>query len=322
MPELPEVETIKRQLQKEIAGKKITGVLVLAEKTLKMPKARFLKNVVGTKIKSVERRAKLLIWNLNNGWSILTHLKMTGQYILSTTRDTNSMTRLAVSLRGGVKRATCLPAGRRGNLLAISQSRVILNKAKQSEESSVVNPHTRVIFSFGQKLKVLFNDMRRFGYLKLIKTSDLPKFLDKEYGPEPLDKKFTVKKFEEVLKRRPNMKIKQLVMEQKLIAGIGNIYAQEACFMARVLPMRQAKSLKSAEIKYLYLAIRKVMNDAIKYGGTSSENYLNLYGKQGDFVKRLKVYGRGKEKCRRCGHILKTIKLGGRGTVYCGECQK
>jgi len=270
MPELPEVETIKRQLQKEIASKKITGVLVLAEKTLRMPKAQFIKNVVGAKIKSVERRAKLLIWNLNNGWSILTHLKMTGQYVYD----------------------------------------------------GEVHKHTRVVFSFGPKLKIMFNDMRRFGYLKLIKTDDLPKFLEKEYGPEPFDKKFTLKKFDEILKRRPNMKIKQLLMEQRLIAGVGNIYAQEACFMARVLPTRSAKSLKPAEIKYLYLAVRKVMNDAIKYGGTSSENYLNFYGKQGDFVKRLKVYGRGKEKCRRCGSILKTIKLGGRGTVYCGECQK
>lgn len=269
MPELPEVETIKRQLQKEIAGKKIAGVEVLAEKTLRTPKKEFIKIVVGAKVKSVQRRAKLLIWNLNNSWSILTHLKMTGQYVYD----------------------------------------------------GEAHKHTRVVFSFG-KLKIMFNDMRRFGYLKLMKTADLPKFLDKEYGPEPLDKKFTIKKFQEVLKRRPNMKIKQLLMEQKLIAGVGNIYAQEACFMARVLPMRSAKSLKTTEIKKLYDSIRKVMTEAIKYGGSSSENYLNLYGKQGDFVKRLKVYGRAKQKCRRCRAILKTIKLGGRGTVYCGECQK
>lgn len=270
MPELPEVETIKRQLHKEIAGKKITGVEVLTEKTLKTPKAQFLKYTVGVKIKSVERRAKLLILNLNNGWSILTHLKMTGQYVYD----------------------------------------------------GEAHKHTRVIFSFGPKLKIMFNDMRRFGYLKLFKTADLPKFLDEEYGPEPLEKKFTVKKFTEVLARRPNMKIKQLLMEQKLVAGIGNIYAQEACFMSQVLPTRPAKSLRPAEIKKLYDSIRKVMTEAIKYGGSSAENYLNLYGKQGDFVKRLKVYGRGKEKCRRCGSILKTIKLGGRGTVYCGNCQK
>jgi formamidopyrimidine-DNA glycosylase len=270
MPELPEVETIKRQLHKEIAGKKITAVVVLAEKTLRTPKARFLKYTIGAKVKSVERRAKLLILNLNNGWSILTHLKMTGQYVYD------------------------------------------------GEE----HKHTRVVFSFGPKLKIMFNDMRRFGYLKLFKTDDLPNFLTKEYGPEPLDKNFTIKKFSEVLERRPNMKIKQLLMEQKMIAGIGNIYAQEACFMSQVLPMRPAKSLKSAEVKKLYDSIRKVMTEAIKYGGTSAENYLNLYGKQGDFVKRLKVYGRCKEKCCRCGSILKTIKLGGRGTVYCGECQK
>lgn len=269
MPELPEVETIKRQLNKEISGKKITAVEVLSEKTLKTPKVQFLKYTIGAKVKSMERRAKLLILNLNNGWSILTHLKMTGQYVYD----------------------------------------------------GEAHKHTRVVFSFG-KLKIMFNDMRRFGYLKLFKTDDLPKFLAKEYGPEPLGKQFTVTKFSEVLKRRPNMKIKQLLMEQKLIAGIGNIYAQEACFMSQIMPTRQAKSLKPAEIKKLYENIRRVMSEAIKYGGTSAENYLNLYGKQGDFVKRLKVYGRGKEKCKHCGSILKTIKLGGRGTVYCGKCQK
>ncbi|MDD2758332.1 MAG: bifunctional DNA-formamidopyrimidine glycosylase/DNA-(apurinic or apyrimidinic site) lyase [Patescibacteria group bacterium] len=270
MPELPEVETIKRQLNHEIDGKKITGVEVLAVKTVRTPKAKFLKGVVGAKIVSVERRAKLLIWNLNNGRSILTHLKMTGQYVYD----------------------------------------------------GEAHKHTRVIFSFGPKSKIMFNDMRRFGYLKLVKTADLPKFLEKEYGPEPLEKSFTARKFAEVLKRRPNMKIKQLMMEQKLLAGVGNIYAQEACFMARILPMHPAKSLKPTEIKKLYDSIRQVMIEAIKYGGTSAENYLNLYGQEGGFVPRLKVYGRGKEKCRRCGSILKTIKLSGRGTVYCEMCQK
>jgi formamidopyrimidine-DNA glycosylase len=269
MPELPEVETIKRQLHKEIAGKKITGVIVLTVKTLKTPKARFLKRTIGAKVKSVERRAKLLIWNLSNGWSILIHLKMTGQYVYD----------------------------------------------------GEIHKHTRVVFSFG-KLKIMFNDMRRFGYLKLFKTADLPKFLAKEYGPEPLGKNFTIKKFPEVLKRRPNMKIKQLLLEQKLISGIGNIYAQEACFMARVLPTRQAKNLKSAEIKKLYESIHKVLSEAIKYGGSSAENYLNLYGEKGDFVPRLKVYGRAGLKCKRCGGVLKMIKLGGRGTVYCKACQK
>ena len=269
MPELPEVETIKRQFHKEIAGKKITGVVVLTDKTLKTPKARFLKYTIGAKVKSVERRAKLLIFNLNNGFSILTHLKMTGQYVYD----------------------------------------------------GETHKHTRVIFSFG-KLKIMFNDMRRFGYLKLIKIDDLPKFLAKEYGPEPLDKNFTLKKFVDVLKRRPNMKIKQLLLEQKLISGIGNIYAQEACFTASVLPTRRAKNLKPNEIKKLYESIRKVLSEAIKYGGSSAENYLNLYGEKGGFVPRLKVYGRGGMKCKRCGSILKSIKLGGRGTVYCGKCQK
>jgi len=269
MPELPEVETIRRQLARAVVGKKITGVKILSAKTVRGSAGDFVKKIIGAKIKSIGRRAKLLLLNLFNGLTIITHLKLTGQYLLD-------------------------------------------------EEP---NKYTRVIFYFGKK-KLLFNDLRRFGYLKLARTADLPKFLAGEYGPEPLSADFILKKFSEILKRRPKMKIKQLLMEQKLIAGIGNIYAQEACFMARVKPTRPAKSLKKEEIKKLFQAIKKVLAEAIKYGGSSSENYLNLYGKEGNFVPRLKVYGRGKQKCRRCGSILKIIKLSGRGTVYCEICQK
>lgn len=269
MPELPEVETIRRQLAREIIGKKITGVKILSAKTVRGSAGQFKKKLIGAKIKSVGRRAKLILFNLSNDLTLITHLKLTGQYLRGQEPD----------------------------------------------------KYTRVIFYFGKK-KLLFNDLRRFGYLKLARTADLPKFLAGEYGPEPLSADFTLKKFLEILKRRPKMKIKQLLMEQKLIAGIGNIYAQEACFKARLKPMRPVKSLAKEEIKKLFQAIKKILAEAIKYGGSSSENYLNLYGKEGDFVPRLKVYGRGKQKCRRCGSILKTIKLGGRGTVYCEKCQK
>lgn len=269
MPELPEVETICRQLKNEIVGKKITAVDVLTVKSLKTTKATFLKAVIGQKVLAVDRRAKLIIWHLNNGYSILTHLKMTGQYVFN----------------------------------------------------GLIGKHTRVVFHFS-KLQVMFNDMRRFGYLKIIKTADLATLLNQEYGPEPLEKDFTLVKFIFVLGRRPNMKIKQLLLEQKLIAGIGNIYAQEACYMSGILPTRQAKNLQPEEVKKLYHNIRLVMNNAIKYGGTSTENYLNLYGKKGDFTKKLKVYGRGGEQCGQCGQMLKNIKLGGRGTVYCEKCQR
>lgn len=288
MPELPEVETIKRQLAKKIIGKQIIGVEILSAKTVKMPARSFVKKIIGVKIKSIGRRAKLILFYLSNGLILVTHLKMTGQYLW------------------------------RGEK----------------------NNHTRVIFKFGPKNWLLFNDMRRFGYLKLLSVGELLKITEKEYGPEPLEAKFTLKKFQEILNKRPKMKIKQLLLEQKLIAGVGNIYAQEACFMAGILPMRRVKSLMVNEIhpvksgkadpppaefnrvKKLYQAIKKVLSEAIKYGGSSAENYLNLYGKEGNFVPRLKVYGRGGEKCRRCGSILKTIKLGGRGTVFCEKCQR
>ncbi|PIT88406.1 MAG: DNA-formamidopyrimidine glycosylase [Candidatus Magasanikbacteria bacterium CG10_big_fil_rev_8_21_14_0_10_36_32] len=270
MPELPEVETIRSQLAKKITGKKITGIKILSSKTIKMPAKIFVKKIIGVKIKKIARRAKLLLFYLSNDLVLVTHLKMTGQYLW------------------------------RGEK----------------------NKHTRVIFKFGLNDWLLFNDMRRFGYLKLLSVMELSKIMNTEYGPEPLDNKFIFKNFQEILNKRPKMKIKQLLLDQKLIAGLGNIYVQEACFASGIKPIRSAGSLKKNEAKKLYQAIKKVLSEAIKCGGSSAVNYLNLFGKEGNFVPRLKVYGHGGEKCRRCGNILKTIKLGGRGTVFCEVCQK
>lgn len=271
MPELPEVETIKRQLNLLVAGKKIKEVEILLPKIIKTPLAEFKKATSNAKIKGIERRAKVLIIHLNNGWSLLLHLKLSGQLIFD------------------------------------------------GEKSK----HTHIIFHFSNGHHLIFNDLRQFGYVKLIKTGALDDFLEKEkFGPEPFDKNFTLARFVARLDRRPNAKIKQFLMDQTNIAGIGNIYSDEILFASRVHPLRKIKDLTPAEIKSIYKNIRKILNEAIKLKGTSADLYLDAYGKEGNFLSYLKVYGREGKKCFHCKGLIKRIKLGGRSAHFCPACQK
>jgi len=271
MPELPEVETIRRQLNLLLAGKKIEEIEILLPKIVKTPLAEFKKVTAGAKIKEFKRRAKILIIELTNGYSLLMHLKLSGQLIFD-----------------GQK-----------------------------------TKFTHAIFHFSDGHHLIFNDLRQFGYIKLVKTENLQEFLAKEkFGPEPFDKNFTLAKFVSRLDRRPNAKIKQFLLDQTNLAGIGNIYSDEILFASRVHPLRKIKDLKPSEIKLIFQNIRKILTEAIKLKGTSANLYIDAYGKPGDFLKKLKVYGREDEKCFRCKGLVKRIKLGGRSAHFCPNCQK
>ena len=231
------------------------------------------------KIKSVGRRAKLIIFRLDNGWSLLIHLKMTGQLIY--------------------------------------QSSVISDKLSEK------NKHTHVIFNFVDGSRLLFNDLRQFGYIKLIRTDELGEFFVKEgTGPEPLAKDFTLAKFEALLVKKPKAKIKQFLMDPKNIAGIGNIYSDEILFFAGVHPLRRNYDLKKEEIKKIWQGIKKILPAAIKLKGTSANNYLDAFGRKGEFLKKLKVYGREGQKCVKCKGNVYRIKINGRSAHFCPLCQK
>jgi formamidopyrimidine-DNA glycosylase len=270
MPELPEVETIKRQLNLLAAGKKISRVEILLSKIIKTPLAEFKKAVTGAKIKEFNRRAKILIIELNNGWSMLLHLKLSGQLIFD-----------------GQK-----------------------------------TKHTHVIFYFIDRHHLIFNDMRQFGYIKLIKTNNLEEFLKKEkFGPEPFDKNFTLARFSAILDKKPNAKFKQFLLDQKNIAGIGNIYSDEVLFASGVHPLRRIKDLKPSEIKAVYKNIKKILSEAVKAKGTSADLYIDAYGREGNFLPKLKVYGREGQKCVKCKGGVERIKIGGRSAHFCLKCQ-
>lgn len=276
MPELPEVETIRRQMERALKGKRVEGVEVrFSGRLLGVSKAAFEKAARGARFIGFGRRAKLLLLHLSNDRTIVAHLKMTGRFLL---------------------------AGADGK----------------------PGKHVHAVFSLSDGKKLLWEDVRKFGYLKLFRTGELDEklFAKEGYGPEPLDPKFTFRKFKMCLTAHPNKKVKPLLMEQACIAGIGNIYAEEALWEAKVHPARKAGDLSDAELRGIYRGALKTLRASIARRGTSADMYLDLYGRKGENVPNLKAYGREGEPCRRCRTPIEKIRVAGRGTHFCPRCQK
>lgn len=283
MPELPEVETLKRELSRKLISREIAKTEVHWAKTISpLSPAQLSRELKGEKIAAIERRAKILIITLVGKKLILIHLKMTGQLIF--VDEKNNLT---------------------------------IGGHPQSQPFA----HTRLILHFKDSSKLLFNDLRKFGWFRLSHPEHLTE-LTKKIGPEPLTKNFTLDYFQSLFKRFPKRKAKQLLLDQALIAGLGNIYVDESCFGAKVLPTRLAGSLKPSEIKKLHQEIIRILALSIKHGGTSSRNYRRSDGSRGNFFKHLRVYGRAGKQCLRCGDTIVKIKLNGRGTHFCAKCQK
>jgi formamidopyrimidine-DNA glycosylase len=266
MPELPEVETIKRDLEKTILGKKITEVCVHHPTVIREPGIeKFKKGLSGVTVKQVLRRAKLLILELSNGKSLAVHLKMTGQLVYP---GDGLKSRVSFHLSGG---------------------------------------------------KILdFNDQRLFAELRLVDDWRDLKFI-KGLGPEPFD--INLQQFKEMLSKKKT-KIKPLLMDQAFISGVGNLYAAEALFRAKVHPGRAAQGLSDKEKESLFNAIKDILSDAIQHGGSSVDDYVRVSGKPGDYVRFHKVYAREEKPCLICKAPIQRIALGGRGTYFCPKCQK
>lgn len=270
MPELPEVETIKRGLAKKIKGKTIKKIDIKLPKLVNFDVVGFQKEILGAKIEKISRRAKLLVLKLSNAGAILIHLKMSGQLLYE----------------------------------------------------GEIRKHARAVFYFSDGTKLVFNDMRKFGYFKFLPQNKLNQFFEDKFGPEPLLSEFNLDKFNMIIKQKPNSRIKNFLLDQKNIAGIGNIYADEALFEAKITPTRRVRTLNKNEIKKLHKAIKNVLNNAIKHKGTSFQLYRDSAGKKGKFVRLLKVYQREGKKCYFCSGTVKRIKLGSRSAYFCPKCQK
>lgn len=294
MPELPEVETIRRSLQKAIVGKTIRDVDVRKAKIFQGKTS----DVIGERIEAVMRRGKVLIIKLSHAKNLLIHFKLTGQMVWVPEAGKRVTVGHPIPFAG-----TELPA-----------------------------KTTHVVFAIDGG-RLFYNDLRQFGWIKVVDDSELKvDGLLAKLGPEPLDfsrgepsadKEFTVDYLKAVFSKS-SKPIKILIMDQEKIAGVGNIYANDALFEAGILPTREAKSLGDEEIKKLREAITLVLNEGFKYGGSSAadEAYIRPDATPGSYQEHFRVYQRDKEKCRKCGTIIKRINLGGRGTFFCQECQR
>lgn len=273
MPELPEVETIRRGLCKNTLGLKIIDVAIFLPKIINTTPTLFRNAVIGKTIIDAKRRAKIIIITLSSDYSLVIHLKISGQLLY-------------------------LP------------------------KTAPIKKHTHVIFNLSNKYQLRFWDQRRFGYVKMFEKSDMVKFInDMEFGPEPLEKTFTLKSLRQLLKKRPNGRIKPILMDPKFISGIGNLYADEILFYAKIHPLRNPDSLNDMEINKIYQGIRKILNLAIKKRGSSVELYVDVEGKPGGYVPYIKAYGREGESCLRCRTVIKRIKIGSRSASFCPHCQ-
>ncbi len=286
MPELPEVETIRQGLRQNILGQNIISIEVKKTNIVKNPKKYFVDFLQNQHFVDVSRVGKLLIFHLQNkDYFLLIHLKMTGQLIFQDKKQT-------------------LAGGHSGPKI-----------------SDLPNKYSHVIFHFASDVKLFFNDLRQFGYLKIVNGQDKEKIVS-QFGIEPLQANFTYQNFLKIFKNK-RIAVKTLLLNQKLIAGLGNIYVDEVCHQAGVLPQRLVNTLTEEDIKKLFTASQQIIKKAIAKRGTTFSDYRDTEGKTGNFSQYLKVYGRGGEICLTCRqNNLKKIKLNGRGTVFCEKCQK
>ncbi len=274
MPEMPEVESIRRTLNKNIRDKNIKSINILLPRLIKFPDPDIYKHrVTGNKINNLTRRGKYLIMHLDNGVMAIFHLRMTGRLCY-------------------VKKGT-------------------------SEDK-----YKRIIFNLDNNDKLIYADTRTLGTLYAIKPEEINKISGLyTLGCEPLSKEFTLKYLREKLKNSHG-KIKPFLLNQKNIAGLGNIYVDESLFLSGINPKQNCNTVSLNQIKLLHTAINKVIGDGIRDGGTTFRDYVNGDGNKGAHQNNLFVYGRDKMACQKCGTIIEKIKVGGRGTCYCPKCQK
>ncbi len=300
MPELPEVQTIVDDLNKKIIGRRIIGVSFDAHRLIKKPKPKDLeRQIKDAKIIKVERRGKNILMYLTNdqrqttnNYLLLIHQKLTGHLLIG-------------------KWSIIKVVGRRSSVVSLLKGPL--------EEK--VNNYIHLIFYLDNGWQLALSDLMKFAKVLFglkEEIENLPEL--KNLGPEPLDKSFKVKKFKSLISKEKR-KIKQVLMDQEIIAGIGNIYADEILWGARINPSKPADELTNSELKKLYSVIKEVLRKAIKLRGTSISDYRDAFGKSGGYAKIRKAYQREGESCRRCRTPIKRVKISGRSAYHCPKCQ-
>lgn len=301
MPELPEVETIKRGLERFLLNKEIVQVKIGTEKSFVGPKEL----VEGQKIVGLRRRGKALLVDLSGGVTLMVHLRMTGQLIYRTVGAENGADILAVAKRQQLGDEQSFAGGHPTDAFF----------------TELPNKQTRVEIKL-QDGTLFFNDQRKFGFIKVLETREVEdEAFIKKLAPEPWQMK--AEEFYQRLQRHKNALIKAVILDQGVIAGLGNIYADEALFMAKIHPARRAGSLSNEETKELLMAARRVMERSIESGGSTMATYVRADGTKGDYLEKFaQVFRREGQPCLVCGAEIEKLRVAGRGTHICPVCQK
>ena len=288
MPELPEVETIRMGLARLLPGRRVSGADFDWPKSFPNSDADVRQFLVGAEIKSVKRRAKALIIELSSGYSLVVHLRMTGQLVL----------------RGPHER---FGAGHPSDSLV----------------GDLPDKSTRVTLKFAEGSRLFFNDQRKFGWMRLMPSSEVKKLeFFKKMGPEPLGPGFDAKVLQARMAKRKNTSVKAALLDQTVLAGVGNIYADEALWGAKIHPAILVRDLKPAQFKKLRDELVYVLRLAIRKGGSTDRNYVDSGGKKGSYLSFARVFRREGLPCPRCGATILKSRVAGRGTHFCPVCQK
>lgn len=287
MPELPEVETVKRGLTTLLIGHVVTRVIHDTPKSFPNASADVEQFLINAKVTDIRRRAKVLLIDLSTKYTLVIHLKMTGQLVY----------------RG----EAVFGAGHPNDSLV----------------GELPDRSTRVTFELDNNAKLFFNDQRKFGWVKLMPTVEVPNIdFMKKVGPEPLEDSFTDTIFIQRLQRRRNTTIKAAILDQTVLAGIGNIYADEGLWGAKIHPATRVKDVPIQKLKNLFTELRYVLALSIEKGGSTDKNYVNAEGKRGSYIDFARVFRKEGTPCQRHPDtLIEKIKVAGRGTHICSKCQ-
>lgn len=288
MPELPEVETVRRGLERLIVGSIVADVSFDTPKSFPNAPADVDQFLIGAQVMQVERRAKVLLIELSSKYSLVIHLKMTGQLVY-----------------------------------VGHDSRFGAGHPNQSLIGALPDRSTRVTLTFADNTSLYFNDQRKFGWMRLMPTAEIVN-LDffKKVGPEPLSDDFSWQELKMRLERRRNTSIKAALLDQTVLAGIGNIYADESLWLAKIHPSTLVKAVPAGRYKVLFDSIQAVLQKSIAEGGSSDRNYVDAEGSRGQYLKFANVFRKEGQPCPRCSAEIIKTRVAGRGTHICPKCQK
>ena len=289
MPELPEVEVVKRSLQKKTLNLVIKKVKINdGNLRYKVDKIGFSK-LIGKKIKKIKRRSKFLIFEIDNTYKILVHLGMTGKFFFIDDNDNKFKTSFYYSLDYKKDRT-----------------------------------HDRVIFLLSKKQKLIYNDIRKFGFIKIYEPNMISKSKHLQYlGPEPLQNKWNTLYLKKYIIGRKRS-IKNILMDQKCVSGLGNIYVNEILFLSGIKPNRKVTKLKNSELEIIIKSSKQILKNSIRLGGSTIKDFSSENGKKGVFQQHFKVYGRENQKCSNADCNFKIVRtvISNRETFFCKKCQK